>query len=670
MTPAATLEASSNTFRAKLFFALLVFFTLLKLLLAARLDLYSDEIFYWLESTRPALAYSDLPFVTATLAGLFSAHFDAATVAVRLPFITLGAAIPLLLVWIARPIVGTMQAWEAGILCHCLPLAAFLGLLAVPDVPLVFLGLLAFGLFERALRLQYWHWWVLAGAATALGFSTHYRFALYPLAVILFVSCSPQWRYLWFCPRFWTMCFVSSVGLLPILWFNFSFEAGAASFYLLERHPWSFQAEGLLHLFKQAGLVTPPLYCLLAYTLWHMLRSHQQQCRSAKRQQDTAEKLAKYPSPVGLWLFLALTNVLVYLVLAPWTDNTSTSIHWPLSGYYPILIFLPATLRQVRDLLRGRYPKRLYLVAPALGLCGSLVAFIGIGSQGFQSQLQPFLGTGVLSNKMAGWKEFGKHSEALIAEHFPQSPIILTDNYYTLAQTQFANLAQHTYSLDTDKAVRDGRFRQLIIWELDQQSLVAQSGRPALYISEDSALTEAERIAYLRRACRSLDSVSYLGELTLFNGDKKFSYYHSPSIKPATALTAVTVNNPSKIASSPQPCPYPAQAWIDSPSDQGQIGPTTSLSGWVLNEDVGINSVSLLVNELEVSQIPLDVDRPDVIAARQVFSDPAGTRVGFDLKMATHWFREGENTLALRIISNSGETSIFGRRSVHFSADL
>ena len=36
----------------------------LKLVLALQLDLYSDEIYYWLASTRPALAYSDLPFMT------------------------------------------------------------------------------------------------------------------------------------------------------------------------------------------------------------------------------------------------------------------------------------------------------------------------------------------------------------------------------------------------------------------------------------------------------------------------------------------------------------------------------------------------------------------------------------------------------------------------------
>ncbi|MEX2131776.1 MAG: hypothetical protein WD772_09835, partial [Pseudohongiellaceae bacterium] len=46
------------------------FIALVQLTLATFLDLYSDEIFYWQAATHPAPAYSDLPFMTALLAGL------------------------------------------------------------------------------------------------------------------------------------------------------------------------------------------------------------------------------------------------------------------------------------------------------------------------------------------------------------------------------------------------------------------------------------------------------------------------------------------------------------------------------------------------------------------------------------------------------------------------
>jgi hypothetical protein len=43
---------------------------LIKIFLATALDLYSDEVFYWQASANPAIAYSDLPFMTALLIGL------------------------------------------------------------------------------------------------------------------------------------------------------------------------------------------------------------------------------------------------------------------------------------------------------------------------------------------------------------------------------------------------------------------------------------------------------------------------------------------------------------------------------------------------------------------------------------------------------------------------
>ena len=163
-----------------------------KLILAYSLDLYSDEVFYWQASTHPALAYSDLPFMTALLIGLGSALTTLLNIepafAARSLFLLLGCSLPFLVYWVARPITDQQQALESAVLTLCLPLAGFLGLLAVPDVPLLCLGLLALGYFERALRSNGIKSWMLTGFFVALGLSTHYRFFLYPLAAILFLG--------------------------------------------------------------------------------------------------------------------------------------------------------------------------------------------------------------------------------------------------------------------------------------------------------------------------------------------------------------------------------------------------------------------------------------------------------------------------------------------------
>ena len=123
--------------------AAIILLLLIKVFLASVLDLYSDEVFYWQASTNPAIAYSDLPFMTALLIGLGSAIEPSNTLAARSLFILLGSCLPLLVFWIAKPITGYKSAIESAALSLCLPLAGFLGLLAVPDVPLIFFGLLS-----------------------------------------------------------------------------------------------------------------------------------------------------------------------------------------------------------------------------------------------------------------------------------------------------------------------------------------------------------------------------------------------------------------------------------------------------------------------------------------------------------------------------------------------
>ena len=51
----------------------------IKLLVAVRLPLFVDEAFYWQEGRHLALAYSDLPGLTAWLARLGTAHRGDAT---------------------------------------------------------------------------------------------------------------------------------------------------------------------------------------------------------------------------------------------------------------------------------------------------------------------------------------------------------------------------------------------------------------------------------------------------------------------------------------------------------------------------------------------------------------------------------------------------------------
>ncbi len=613
-----------------------------KLVLIYLLDLYSDEIFYWLESTRPALAYSDLPFMTSFLIGIGTSLGTDHAFSARFLFLLMGSSLPILVYWVARPITNQRQALESALLTLCLPLAAFLGVLAVPDVPLLCFGLLALGSFERALRTNAWKFWLLTGLMVACGLSTHYRFFLYPLSAILFLVCHRPSRSQWFNPRFWSAVVISSVGLIPIIWFNFGNDLSSANFYFVDRHLWEFQPAGLLHVFKQAGLVTPLLYGVLVYVVWRLL---------GKARAGNREAL--------LMLSFALSHLLVYLVLAPWTDATSTSIHWPLSGYLPLLVFTPWALREIYAYYTVRqsavFAHRLLVSIPALGFAGTLVALAGIGSQALQQQLQPILGTDILSNKMAGWQEFARHTQQILSTHYEGNPpVIVTDNYYTAAQTEFAGLTDRSYTLDQDKAVRDGRIAQLRLWEVDETGLLQESNRPFLFISEDSTLTIPSKMEIMNRLCSISDAVDYLGELVLFNGAKRFSYYSGRLEAQSETLSAAPFH----------PCPYPAQAWLDSPDADTVLSATVPIAGWAFNEDIGIESVNLILDDIRVAQLDYGSQRPDVVEAMQVQNDPEAPALGFNGSLDTRRFPNGRHTLKLEIINKQGMMIYYGERTI------
>jgi hypothetical protein len=612
-----------------------------KIFLATALDLYSDEVFYWQASANPAIAYSDLPFMTALLIGLGAALDSYNTLAARSLFILMGSSLPLLVYWIAKPITDPEHAAESAALSLCLPLAGFLGLLAVPDVPLVFFGLLAIGFFERALRTDRLLYWALTGSFVALGLCTHYRFLLYPAAAILFLILFRAEQSQWKNPRLWVCILIACLGLIPILWFNLSNQLSSASFYFVDRHPWEFQASGLLHVFKQAGLVTPPLYLLFVYTNYLMYQKASHGDRSA-----------------ALLLSFSLVNVLVYLLLAPWTDATSTSIHWPLSGYFPLLIYVPFALRSAANLL-GTYfttqtAHRLVITIPIIGFLGTLTALFGVGSQAFQLQLQPLIGAGVLSNKMAGWTQFSSHVDELLQREFAELPLLLTDNYYTLAQVEFAGLTRQGFTLDEEKAVRDGRITQYQLWKKDRVGLETVAASEYLFITEDSTLDISAKHDLLTGLCARTGRLAHLGELSLFNGDKRFSFYRGTALHSIDSL--------EKIQTSA--CPFPSIAWIDTPARGAQLSGIVDVNGWAFNEDIGIESITLLIDSDPIGRVDYGGSRPDVVEVMQVRSDPNSPNIGYNYNFDSNLLGNGLHRLEIEIENRLGITQRFGGRTI------
>lgn len=613
-----------------------VLITGVKLFLAVRLELYSDEIFYWQASQFPAWAYSDLPFMSALLAGTGSTLLGNHPFAVRSLFILMGSALPFLIYWLARPLTGPRRAVAAAVLAACLPMASLLGLLAVPDVPLIVFGLLFIGFFERVLRLGTPSLWLWVGLAAALGLSSHYRFAPYLLAALIVMTYHrAHWAHLRQ-PLFWLGGLIAVAGLYPAISFNFANDLSGLDYHLVSRHPWQFQVEGLIHPLWQALVVTPVLYLICWLTLWRMVQR-------ARRGDHTA----------GLMACFAATNLGVYLLLAPWSDTTRTTLHWPLSGYLPLLIYMPGVLNELYQ--RGSaWWRSVALAAPALGLTGTALLFVGLGSQAFNEQLQARLGTGILSNKMAGWTalmDYLRDNELLGADS-----VLVTDNYYTAAQLSFG-LPHHpaVFTIDEDKTIRDGRRAQYAIWQRDAAAMQQQvAGRPAVFITEDSTLNVDRKQTLMHRACGLFNELEPAGQLFLYRGDKRFSFYT------ATSILAGQAERPTSTA----PCPLPALAWLDQPQWDATVSGRYTISGWAISPEIGVSSIHVLINGEPVAHTRRNVSRQDVALRTDGDRDPESPLLGFTVDLDTRLWRNGRHHLALELHLYNGQRQRAAERDI------
>ena len=610
-------------------------------MLASILDLYSDEIFYWQASTIPAIAYSDMPFITAFLVGIGASLDSHNPLTVRAVFILIGSSIPFLVYWLALPITNKKDALQSAFLTLCVPLLGFLGLLAVPDAPLIFFGILSVGFFERAIRTNMTKFWIAAGVFVALGLSTHYRFLVYPASAILFLIVFRPARKQWKNPRLWLCITTASVGLMPILWFNFSYNFESAAFYFVDRHPWEFDSTGLLHIFKQALVSSPPMYLLFLTTIYLMIG-----------------KVRTHSLPAALLLSFSVTNLIIYAVLAPWSDSNSTTLHWPLSGYVPLLVFLPESLRLIYNWFSNTIQKRaarlLVALIPAIGLCGTFGILLGIGSQAFQTPLQKIFGEEILSTKMAGWKQFTEHTKQLIIDkNLNNFPTIVTDNYYTAAQLEYAGVEGNIYTLDKSKALQDGRLRQYQIWDKHQNGLIQHVQKPALFITEDSVLSVPEKHKVIEEMCLYGDELVFVSELALFGRAKTFSYYSTTNLL-----------DPEKKITSSAPCPVPPRAWIDTPQADAILSGKVTIAGWAYNEHMGIESIDILLDGQVVAKANYGLSRSDVAASMNVQTDPNTPNVGFEAEIDTTYIENGKYWLELMLINSQGNSLPYGKRSL------
>ena len=161
---------------------------LVKLFLAWQLPVFGDEAYYWFWGQHLQLSYFDHPGMVGWLTSIGSQlDFLPYSLTVRWPFVLLSTGSLYLFIIMVQNSITTNKDFRFGLIILYLlnPLLGFGGILATPDVPLIFFWSLSFFVMNRIVLHQKKLDYALLGAALGLGLCSKYHIVLFPITMLL-----------------------------------------------------------------------------------------------------------------------------------------------------------------------------------------------------------------------------------------------------------------------------------------------------------------------------------------------------------------------------------------------------------------------------------------------------------------------------------------------------
>ena len=471
-----------------------------KLVVAARLPLFVDEAFYWQEGRHLALAYSDLPGMTAWLAWLGTAIGGEHVLALRMPFLLIGAVLPWAVARIGRRWFGAIHGWRAGTLAVLLPLLGTLGILALPDVPMALATVLCLHAASRLLHAVT----PLAALELAFGLTlgavSHYRFAGVVLVGVAVLLWLPQGRRALLDPRVLLAGAIGALAWLPLLLWNLENGEAGLRFQLVERHPWSLHAGGLAFVPMQALLVTPLLGWALLQAAW---------TTGCKRRPTLPQ-----------WRLLGLFGVIVLaglFVLGFFADSERVSFHWPLPAY---LALLPAAARALDG-----WPRPWRRATWAMAATGLLVA-LGWGLVVSTPALrEASAGSKHYPRNFAGWEPLAAAVREELAA-MPAGTRLLVEDFKLGAELGFALDDPRIAVLDHPLNHAHGRAPQLRLWGLHADAAAADM--PTLLVLAPGDLPFKHWLQRYHALCARLGPLPAARTVMVDHGAQRFLLLRLP----------------------------------------------------------------------------------------------------------------------------------------------
>ena len=564
---------------------------LVKLWLAASLLPFGDEAFYALEARRLAWAYSDLPGLTAWLIRAGIECGGPSALAMRAPFLLIGACVPWLVVRIARRWGGADAGWQAGLLALLMPLSGLSGLLALPDGPMLLAALLCLDAFAALLQRFGAAAALQLALGLALGAFSHYRFALVVLAGAAGLLYVARGRALLREPGLWLALAVGAAAWLPLLAWNLGNAGAGLAFQFVDRHPWQLQAEGAWWPLVQALMVTPALFVLLLATLWRAWR------------QRRLEAEPQWPMLLGL----GGVSVLGFFLMAFVSDTERVSFHWPLPGWLALACAAPAVM--------WAWPRWARAAVYAVSGAGLLlvIAYLALLAQPAGRQ---WLAAGeYYGDNFSGWDVAASEVRRDLAA-MPADTRIVADNFMLGAQLAFALDRGDVAVLPHPLNQKHGRALQLSQWGLLSPGREAWGESPVLLAVEDTSRPLKDRLQGYRELCALSGGLPAPRVVNVDRGRKRFLLFRLPA--------------------NPGACSTPALAWVETPVPDGVAGRQVEVTGWALKAGVGVQRVEVRLDGRAVGDAEYGAPRPDVLDYWGVTDADAGVGFRFPLDLSRH----------------------------------
>jgi 4-amino-4-deoxy-L-arabinose transferase-like glycosyltransferase len=428
----------------------------LRLVLAALLPLFPDETYYWEWSRRLAGGYFDHPYGIALLVKGGTALFGDTAFGVRVLPVLAGVVASLAAAGMANRLAGARAATLAAVVVSVMPLAATGLVLATPDAPLLATSAVTLYAVVRALEHPArasgsTRWWLAAGVALGLAFSSKFTGILIPLGVLAAVALRPGLRARLREPGPWLACIAATVVFGPVLYWNATHDWAAFAFQLqhgLGGAPRGslLQREGDL-LGGQAGLVSPILFVMMAIAVW----------RAASVRSDAPPDPAT--SNADRRALLAISALVVFLFFIYSATKKKVEPNWPAPAYLPAAALLAAHAWSTRG---DRWLRRGWILGGALSLLVYVHAIV------------PVLPVPARRDPVArafGWDELaGRVDARLAAPARGQSLWLASDRYQESSELAF-HAAGHPVVFALNLT---GRPNQYDLWP--QFAEVAQPG--------------------------------------------------------------------------------------------------------------------------------------------------------------------------------------------------